>query len=243
MQAPLIVVPFAIELTVLITTIAPLALFGRFQTRPSLGLILWFGSFLLAAFSTLLALAIAIWSVFDTWQELSLGNQPLLHTVFFSLAPWLVLAMAGISMALLVQRIEPLLQSKTPMAFSKTLPSREFMDFQGVPVRTVDLPGWFAFTMGNGRSAVIYLSTEPVKALSADELSAVLWHELGHAKLFHNSYKSIARLISHLGGLMLASKVLVAEVDRLTEADADRYAQQHCDRALLGAVREMFTSS
>ena len=98
MTAPLIVVPFAIELTVLITTIAPLAFAGRFEQRPNLGIALWLTSFLLAFVSTLVALAISVWSVFDTWRELESHSQPLWHTVLFSFAPWIILGLAGISL-------------------------------------------------------------------------------------------------------------------------------------------------
>lgn len=241
MSAPLIVVPFAIELTVLVTTIAPMCLFGRFNNRPNLGIALWFTSFLIAFLSTAVALAIAIWSVFDTWRELESQSQPLWHTVIFSFAPWLILGLAGISMALATQRLEPIRELRKSDAFNRAIPSREYRTFNGVTVRLVDLPSWFAFTDGNGKSAIIYLSSITKESLNAKQLDALLWHELGHAKSRHNLLKSLVRLVRQLGGPMVASRVFTAEIDRLCELSADSFAVRHCGRGELLEARALFS--
>lgn len=240
MTAPLIVVPFAIELTVLITTIAPLAFAGRFERRPNLGMTLWLTSFLLAFISTLVALAISVWSVFDTWRELEKHSQPLWHTIFFSFAPWLILGLAGISMALVAQKLDPIRELRRSDSYSRQLPSSALMNFHGVEVRVVNLPIWLAFTSGVGRTATIYVSDLAVRELSAEQFEAILWHERAHAVHWHNALKSLVRLIRLLGGLMLASHVLTREIDRLCELAADAPASRKLGSKLVAEARSRF---
>ena len=240
MNAPLIVVPFAIELTVLITTTAPLAFAGRFEQRPNLGISLWLTSFLFAFVSTLVALAISIWSVFDTWHELEFHSQPLWHTLFFSFAPWLLLGLAGISMALVAQKLDPMREFRKSDANLRVLPSTALMNFHGVEVRVIRLPIWLAFTRGVGRTATIYVSDLAVRALSAQELEATLWHERAHAVRWHNAIKAVVRLIRQLGGLMLASRVLSSEIDRLCELAADASASRRVGFKIVAEARSRF---
>lgn len=240
MNAPLIVVPFAIELTVLITTTAPLALAGRFEQRPNLGISLWLTSFLLAFVSTLVALAISVWSVFDTWRELESHSQPFWHTILFSFAPWLILGLAGISMALVAQKLDSIREFRRSDAHLRELPSTTLMNFHGVEVRVIRLPIWLAFTRGVGRKATIYVSDLAVRKLSAEQFEATLWHERAHAVRWHNSIKSVVRLIRQLGGVMLASRVLSAEIDRLCELAADASASRMVGFKIVTEARSRF---
>ncbi|MFM6977845.1 MAG: M48 family metalloprotease [Micrococcales bacterium] len=240
MHAPLIVVPFAVELTILITTIAPLALFGRFSRRPNLGIAIWLSSFLVAFLATFTALLIAVWSVFDTWRELETHSQPLWHTVLFSVAPWIMLGLAGISMAFVAQKIEPIRDSRRALEVSPELPSTQLTTFHGIAVRQVTLPACFAFTKGSGRGAVIYVSSELVNGLSPQVLEALLWHERAHAVRFHNPIKRLVITIRLLGGIMLASRVLMDEIERLCEVAADHSALKRVDSKDLTAARAYF---
>lgn len=240
MSAPLIVVPLAIELTILITTFAPLTFRNRFTNQPNLGISLWLLSFLAAFVSTLIALAVAIWSIFDTWHELESHSQPLWHTLLFSFAPWVVLGLAGISMAIFVQKLEPVREQSQMEASYRNLPSKGLADFQSVEVREIDLPVRLAFTVGNGKSGTIFLSSEVSRMLSKDELEALLWHELAHAKFRHNAIKSLVKIIRHLGGVVLASRVLASEVDRLCELAADNYARRRVSPEVLASARSSF---
>jgi Zn-dependent protease with chaperone function len=241
LSAPLIVVPFAIELTVLITAIAPLAFFDRFESRPRWGITAWLASFLLAFVSATVALGISVWSIFDTWRELETHSQPLWHTIVFSFAPWVILGLAGISMALFAQRLDPVIEMRKADSAIKGLPSTPLMNFHGVDVRLVALPTWFAFTKGNGSSATIFVSSVVVQSLSEAEFEALLWHEAGHARQRHNALKTLVGLIRHIGGPMLASRMLTREVDRLAELAADGFALKHCDSATLAAARRHFS--
>jgi Zn-dependent protease with chaperone function len=239
-QAPLIVVPIAIELTLLITSIAPLAFNKRFSTRPNFGIAMWLSSFLLAFMSTLIALGVSVWSIFDTWHALELHTRPLWQTVLFSFAPWIVLGLAGISMALFVQKFEPVLEMRQESEIQQKLPSEHLCDFHGIEARVLNLPVWFAFTSGSGRKATIFVSSKVVSSLDDQELDALLWHEYAHAKFRHNSIKTIVRLIRHMGGIVLASRVLSVEIERLCELSADRYAAGKTDEQVLRSVRKNF---
>lgn len=240
MNAPLIVVPFAIELTILITTIAPLAFVNRFDRRPTLGIVMWLASFLLAFLSTLLALVVSIWSVFDTWHELDLKSQPLVHTIVFSFAPWLILGLAGISMALFAQKIDPIREHRKSASALPVLPSSRLLDFHGIEVRKIDLPVWIAFTKGSGRRAKIFVSSLACDSLTSEQFEALLWHERAHATHWHNGLKALVSLIRQVGGVMLASRLLATEIDRLCELAADVSASRRVDSQLVDEARRNF---
>ena len=242
MNAPLIVVPFAIELTVLITTIAPLALTGRFGGKPNLGIALWLGSFLVAFLSVVTALAISVWSVFDTWHALQSHTQPLWHTILFSFAPWIILGFAGITMALIAQKLDPIREARKSDVLFGQLPSTRLLNFHGLEVRMIELPIWIAFTRGIGRNAKIYVSRLAHENLKSEEFEALLWHERGHALQWHNAIKGVVGIIRLLGGLMLASRVLNSEINRLCESAADIAALRHTSQMVLNAARAKFPS-
>lgn len=240
MSAPLIVVPFAIEITVLITTVAPIVLPGRFNRTPNLGIAIWFLCFLLAFVSTGVALVVSIWSIFDTWLALEANVQPLWHVILFSFAPWIILGLAGISMALIAQKLDPLREGLKADANALPLPSNPLMNFHGVRVRLVDLPLWLAFTKGIGRRSTIYVSSLVQKQLSPTEFEALLWHERAHAVRWHNALKFTVLLIRQLGGIVLASRVLAEEIDRLCELSADASAARVVGEQIVSQARTRF---
>ena len=84
-------------------------------------------------------------------------------------------------MALFAQRLDPVIEMIKADSAIKGLPSTPLMNFDGVDVRLVALPTWFAFTKGNGSSATIFVSSVVVQSLSEAEFEALLWHEAGHA--------------------------------------------------------------
>lgn len=201
---------------------------------------MWLSSFLLAFTSTLIAVGVSVWSIFDTWQALQWHTRPLWQTVLFSFAPWIVLGLAGISMALFVQKIEPISEFRQKDISFRNLPSKPLTNFQGCEVRVIDVPVRLAFTVGNGKSAIIFLSTDVSRELHNDQIDALLWHEFAHAKYWHNAIKSLVKLIRHLGGVVLASRVLSSEVDRLCEIAADNYALRKVSSEVLASARSTF---
>jgi Zn-dependent protease with chaperone function len=239
-QSPLVLVPIAIELTLVVTTIAPLTFKGRFSKFPSVGISLWLTSFLVAFVSTVIAIVVSVWSIFDTWQAMHNHVRPMWQTILFSFAPWIVLALGGISMALFVQKIEPVLELRQVDKPVNNLPSDFLLDFQGIEVRVIRVKVWFAFTEGSGKRSIIYVSSEVKQSLTEKEFEALLWHEYMHAKFHHNTVKAIVRLIRHLGGIVLASRILSLEIDRLCEQAADNFAIRRTSAEALSAARSNF---
>jgi Zn-dependent protease with chaperone function len=221
------------------STLAPVALVGRFRRRPNLGIAIWFLSLLSAGLAIAAVVALGIASIFQTWISLEsnpAGSDAWLGALAISFAPWLIMALAGISLALVNLRIEPLIESarqSQPILEASLRPSSNFM---GSPVFEIDLPVPLAMT-SNGR---IVVSSNLKSLLTEDELDAVLWHESGHLALKHNQLKTVARFVKLLSPGLAASKALVVELDVLAELAADGYALRRVESATLRKARSLF---
>lgn len=240
MNAPLLVIPLALEWVILVTTVAPLAFPGRFDQRPQLGIAIWFGTFLSAGIAVLLALVIAAWGYIDTFQTLrvhKIGDDAWMLALAISFTPWLALAIGGVSVALINQKLEPLFDRANQIKPLMNLGKTPLMNFMGAQISTVDLP--FAYALATNRE--ILISTYAKLHLSANELEAVLWHELHHLKQKHFAIKRLARLIKELSPRLAASWVMVSEIERLMEIAADRFALNHTDRVTLNYARSIFS--
>ncbi len=240
-MSPLII-PIAVEWVILVTTAAPLLLVGRFDKTPRLGLTVWFAAFLSSGLATALAIGIAIASIFDTYLKLvanPVGSADWLATLAVSFAPWLILAISGIALALANQRLEPILANArevSPLLDAALMP---WMTFQGYQVMRIELPIMVA-AVARGK---ILISTTAARTLRESELHAVLWHEIGHLRGGHNQLKQLAGFVRSLSPWLVASKALVNEVTRLSEIDADRFALRQVDAELLSATRSKFLSA
>jgi Zn-dependent protease with chaperone function len=207
-----------IEWVMLVTVSAPMFFAGRFNKTPNLGIWLWFASLISAILATSIALLIATVSIFTTWQNLSAGKN-LGLTLLSSVAPWVLLAVAGILLASANQRLAPLFAIKGKLDPLVDLMAREIMAYRKAKILELDIPGYFALT----RDKRIYLS-RAVFELPAKQLSAIMRHEYGHIKFRHQNLKQFAYLIYQLFPRVVASRALVYEVDRLSELSADKYA-------------------
>jgi Zn-dependent protease with chaperone function len=239
--APLLLIPLAVEWVILLTTLTPILLVNKFVTRPRLGIAIWFVAFIAAGAALILALFIAIWGYADTVNALSqeeFGGEDWGIALAISFAPWIALAIGGVSLALINQKLEPLAlaaREVKPLLHQSKAP---LMNFMGVSVATVELP--FAYAFATNRE--ILISKFAVENLTQKELEAVLWHELCHVKQKHFVIKRLSRLIRELSPALAASGVLVSEVEKLTELAADSFALQHVDRATLFRARQLFAA-
>lgn len=239
MQPQILAIPLLVEWVILVTTAAPLALAGRFRSRPTIGIALWFAAFLSAGLATVGALALGVWSIIQTWLSLSTnpaGSEAWLGALAISFAPWLILALAGISIALVNLRIEPLVNSARATEPILEASIRPVANFFGRSVFEIDVPVALAVT-SKGR---IILSSNLTALLTEDERGAVLWHELGHLKLRHNLLKGLARFIALLSPKLAASKALLVELDLLAELAADHFALKQVDAGTLRKARAHF---
>ncbi len=239
MHAPLVVIPLAVEWEILITTLAPLVLTNKFRSLPQLGIALWFSSFLSAGIATAAAFVISIWAYFDTLAALNaneLGSATWFAALIVSFAPWLALAVGGISLAVFNARLEPVVANAKEIAPLIAMTKQPLMHFMGTRVYLVELP--FAFALASNRD--ILISSFAKDHLSQDELNAVLWHELGHVKQKHFAIKRLARFILALSQRLAASRALVSEIELLCEIAADKFALKKVNAPTLKLARSLF---
>jgi Zn-dependent protease with chaperone function len=237
---PLLLIPLAIEWVILVTTLAPIVLVGRFTNRANLGIAIWFATFLSAGFATLIAIGVAVWGYFQTVESLNyseFGSHTWWLEFLFSFAPWIALALGGVTLALVNQRLEPMLQTAKDVKPLLTLSKVPFLNFHGVSVSTVELP--FAYALATGKE--ILLSRFVISHLSNTELDAVLWHEFYHVRRNHFWIKRLARLIRLLSPRLAASSALVSEVEKLIEISADAFAITNTDRQTVEMARKLFS--
>lgn len=239
-MSPLLI-PIAIEWVILVTTLAPLVLVGRFDARPKLGLTIWFGSLLSSGLAAAIALTVAISSIFTTYAKLldsPFGSTDWKSTLLVSFAPWIILAISGVALALINQQLEPLISVARESKPLIDAASKPWMTFEGHEVFTIELPIFLAATV-RGR---VLISKVAAEALDEHELQAVLRHEVGHIRGRHNALKQLASLVRLLSPWLTASKALVLEVDRLAEFDADRFATKRIDEKVLRETRARFVA-
>lgn len=244
MTAPLIIIPIALEWVILVTTLAPIFLPSRrlFFKFPNLGLFTWFAALLSAGVAALAASSVMVWSIIETWLALEAnpaGSPSWLAVFWASFAPWLILAAAGISLAVINLRIEPLVVAakQTQPLFEGAL--RPVQNFMGVEVFEIALPFAVAFT----RNRQIVVSSVVREVLTDGQFEAVLFHELAHIRGNHNALKKLAGFVRTLSPRLAASKALVVEVDLLCELAADKRALREVEAQTLQSARRIFESS
>ncbi len=234
MDTQLIGILLLVELVLLISTAAPLSLSGRFNQAPNLGIGIWFLLFFTALVATLAALLIAIGFVFRSYFELQSGRG-LLETLAISFAPWLLLGFGGVLLAITNLRLAPYFEARNQNLDLDSLATKHFEEFEGVLVRELALPGYFAIAQRNQ----IFLSTQALR-LPIEQKQAVLWHELGHLKLGHLRLKAVSAFALTVAPWFLVSKVFDYELRRLCERAADNYALRKVDVSALKAARRLF---
>jgi len=223
-----------IELVLLVTVAAPMFYAGRFRKTPNLGIFLWFGALISSMVSAVVAVGIACYFVFATYNSLQSGDS-LALLVLTSFAPWLLLAAAGILMAVANQRLSPLFEVSPELGRMDDLGARYVRDHRKARVLELEIPGYFALT----RDKNIYLSSATFE-LPEKQLEAILRHEYGHIKLKHQLLKRFAYLIYQLLPWVVASRALKREIDVLCELAADNYALRKVYSKDLYTARRLF---
>jgi len=223
-----------LEWVLLVTIAAPMFFAGRFRKSPTLGILLWLVSLLSSILATSAALALASYSVFTTYQNLQTGDD-LGFVLIASFAPWVLLGLAGILIAVGNQRLAPLFEVSPELGDLESLGGRYIMQYRRARIIELEIPGYFALT----RKKTIYLS-RAVFELPSKQLDAIFRHEYGHIKLRHSLIKKIAYLIYQLLPWVVASRALKREVDVLCELAADNYALKKVYSKDLNEARRLF---
>jgi Zn-dependent protease with chaperone function len=237
LNPPLVLVPLALEWVVIASIIAPLW-FGFFTKRPRLGIASWFLLFLSSGIALATAVVIAVWSVAYNFENLEKHSESLFLTIVYSLAPWILLAMAGVALNLINLRVELVVQNFKQLMAVPVLPGKHLRMFQGVKVEVVEIESVFAIALN--RPKKILISRGALAELSEAEFEAVLWHEYAHLAARHNALKRLAKMVALLAGFIRASKVMSHEVERLCEVAADNYAMKRVDPLVLKFARAKF---
>ncbi len=243
-QELILAIPLAFEWSILATTVAPLWLAKnpRMWSRPRLALTLWFIALFSSIASLAFALVIAFGSTFDIWIALKARDPQAvgwIESLLTSFGAWGLLAAGGIVLAIVNLKLEPLVSSGKEIDAQLGQVLQFHKRFQGVEVQVVNLALPVAFTT---RGSVV-VSSKVIGELSEAQLNAVLWHELGHLRGWHSWLKAVARFVKVLTPGLVASKVLLNEVNLLTEFEADSFALKHCRREDLAASLDFFCAT
>lgn len=223
-----------VEYVLLITTAAPMFLVGRFSRIPNLGILVWFLLFFSVVLATVIAIALASWSIFETYLRLQAGES-IWFVLLASIAPWALLGFAGILLALGNQKLAPLFVQGKKADYLSLIAPRELFKYRRARVYELDVPNYFAFTKDLG----IYL-TKAAFELPHEQLQAILRHEYGHIKLGHQNLKRITGLAVQLLPWFAVSRAFSKEVERLCEIAADNYALRRVYSRDLFEARKRF---
>ena len=246
MTLPPLLLPLAVEWVILVTTLVPQVARNRGDRHPNLAIFSLFAALTSAGLASLLALVIAAQYVFQLWQELN-ATPPAerdpthtLQSLGVSFAPWLLLAVAGITIALINLRLEPQIQAAReahPKIAQLLTPAGRFA---GREYFSVGASAYLSFTTRLDGRQVIVISTAALNQLKQEQLDAVLWHELAHIRRGHHRLKVMAQLLQSITPRIAASKTLVVELARLSEIAADNYAAKRVSREVIDQTRALF---
>lgn len=228
----MLLIALAFEWIALITLLAPILLTGRFRSKPNLGLILWFSAFLSAGLAAVILIAALVISIFSTWITLHSnpnGTELWWQALLAGFGPWLFLALAGISLALMNLRLSPLLESARETSPLAQLSSQLIEVHKGFEVRLVELPIDHAFTDGRA----IFITRQLWFGASEARRQQILAHELIHIRMRHPLMLRIVQFIETLTPKFAASRALQSEVLELTELVAIR-----AEKSALSALAE-----
>lgn len=234
MESAIYLLVVLIEYVLLVTTAAPFLLANRFGKAPNLGIAIWFGLFFSSMAAGLTAISIAAWSIIETWYQLQIETD-IWVLLAASFAPWIMLALAGILLALSNQRLEPLFRIAKELDLLTTLARREVESFHKAKVFELDVPGYLAMT----KNYEIYIS-RAVFELPDRQFNAVLWHEYGHIRLRHQRLKRFTALMMQLTPWFVVSRGFSVEIARLCESAADLYALRRVYSKDLAEARQFF---
>lgn len=245
MPLELFLIITSLELLVAITVLVPSLLPGKFELRPTFGIGVWLFSFCASALLAATAFICAVWISANEYRKLStvsLSDTDLPLVLLVSFAPWFLLALVGVSLGLLNLRLQSASGSTAALLEAQVAVSAKTKLWRGKEVLITPLPIPVAGVL---RRRI--LVSEAVWALPDSIRDAILWHELGHIRLWHPIIRDFGRKIARLLPGVTASHIMVVELNRLCELAADGWAAKRYNPqdllAAKGAFQELFPTS
>lgn len=238
--------PLAVEWVILVTATLPLAARAVTVRRATLAILALFAALISSFMAAFLALAVACQSVYLLWLDLSSNPatngsvERTLLAVGASFGPWLLLAAAGITIAIVNQRLEPQLRLARELAPRLSPLFKTIGEFEGTRLVSIQNSALISFTTRVEGKSVIVVSSGAAEILNAAELKAVLWHELGHIRLGHHWLKLIAQTLVAIAPRLVAARVALDWLHDLCELAADDFAARRVSRDLLAETRALF---
>lgn len=207
--------------------------------HPRTAITIWFAALLSAGLSVFGALCIAFAAAFEIWwspNEFS-SKTTLAEQLLISFAPWLLLAMTGIALALASRAIEPQLAQVQPI--SKLEVGRPVAKYRSVTLREVEIDFPILLSLGTTllqkNSAIVY-STAIRKALNQTQFDAALSHEYAHLLQLHSIGKVATKIAALLSYRILETKLIQIETNLLFEIAADNYAAKRTSKAAIASA-------
>lgn len=212
--------------------------------HPRVGLTLWFGAIYSLAVSLLSAIlmgALVILSSYLQLHKISVGSSNFLWVVLASLLPWIALALAGGTIAYTVTKWESAVTSYRSVSGTLGELGSTIDVFRGISIARIELDVPLAMVSDKAGESRVLISSAALNLLDSHELSAVLWHELGHVVGGHNSLKRVAAIAANLLGWLPLARLTGSHTDYLMEREADLIALRNVDAAVLEAARAKLT--
>ena len=216
-------IPLLVEWVVASALMAPTVMLRPkvFYRHPTFGLICWLGLFAVGVIAASSAVLLAFLSVFETWLTLEqpAGQIDWFQAISVAFAPWVLLAVGGISIAMVNQRLTSLFSSDNRVDLS-ILGGKSVAQVGGY--RVIELPLPFAHISSSSRDSLIIQTSGAVSLLSTRELEACWQHEVVHLKFGHGKVLSVVNLVHTLSKRLVATQALKREVTLLLELIADK---------------------
>lgn len=208
-----------------------------FYSKPRFGVAIWLSLFCLSMLFAAIAVFLAFWSVFETW--LTLHSRPLNHVDWLSasavaFAPWIILAVGGISLAIANQKLSGLFANEAKVDLS-ALAGLQTGTHQGYVVieLPVDVPH-----VSSSASHIIQTRGAAAK-LTDSELEACWQHEAHHIRAKHSRFIAFVNLADKLLRHVPATRAMKNEVSTLLELAADKAITN--PQAGIAAIRKLAT--
>ena len=204
---------------------------------------LWLGGLYSLIFSALTAavcLGILIWNGWVSSPEAGHGVEDLWYLFLVSVLPYLALAILGALFAAAFTKLQPAIEAAKETNELLKVSSAVQTTFEGIQVRLLEIPYLAAALVEVERRPMILVTRGALNALTAEEVEALYWHEVGHGIGEHNGLTRIARFASALLPWLPLARESAGAVAKICEHLADSFAASKVGVDALKSAHEKF---